>query len=138
MTIKIIGSLGLALIIMGCATAPDKIAPTYVSGLQYQSLDCEQIGEETRLVEGALATASEAQKKARSNDTIGVIFLGLPVSSLSGSNQASHIANLKGQLAALGKINVVKKCFKMPDPEPITEKTKIDPTEESPAEKNAD
>lgn len=105
--------IGSALWITGCATAPDKIAPTYVSSLQFNGLDCEQIAEETMLTEEALATASLAQTKARSNDTVGVIFLGLPVSSLSGSNQAAHIANLKGTLDALSKTSVKKKCFKL-------------------------
>ena len=48
-------------------------------------------------VADALTSASEQQRTARSNDTIGVIFLGLPVSSLSGGNVASQIAALKGE-----------------------------------------
>ncbi len=117
------------IILVSCATAPDKIAPTYVSSLQYSKYDCEQVSEELRLTEEALVTASLAQKKARSNDTVGVIFLGLPVSSLSGSNQAAHIANLKGTVDALNKINVEKKCFKNETTIPAPD-VSVDRTEE--------
>ena len=39
---------------------------------------------------------------------MGVIFLGLPVSSLSGSNQASNLARLKGELEAVQKAIILK------------------------------
>ncbi len=92
-----------ALTLTNCATHPKNIQPAYVSHLNYQNLKLSQLqAEQTRLT-AALATASDAQQKARSNDTLGVILLGLPVSSLSGSNQASNIARLKGELEAIQK-----------------------------------
>lgn len=72
--------------------------PAYVSDIAYMPLTCEQLA------------ASDAQRKARSNDTVGVILLGLPVSSLSGSNQASQIARLKGELEALQRAAIKKDC----------------------------
>lgn len=99
-----------ALLAAGCATKPENIAPSYVSEMQYLSYTCEQLAEEQARLVAALATASDAQRQARSNDTAGVILLGLPVSSLSGANQASNIARLKGELEALQKAAIRKGC----------------------------
>ena len=102
--------VSIVVLLCGCAAKPESIAPSYVSPVGYLNWDCEQLaGEQGRLV-ASLATASDAQRQARSNDTVGVIFLGLPVSSLSGSNQASNIARLKGELEALQKAIIEKKC----------------------------
>lgn len=99
-----------SVIMMGCAAKPENIPPAYVSHIGYTSWDCQQLREEqTRLV-SALSTASDAQRQARSNDIAGVILIGLPVSSLSGANQASNIARLKGELDALQKAMIQEKC----------------------------
>jgi hypothetical protein len=68
----------------------------------------EQLGQEEARLQAALSAASDAQRTARSNDTLGVIFLGLPVSSLSGSNQASNVGRLKGELEAVQKAIILK------------------------------
>ena len=93
-----------------CATKPENITPQFVSTVQYKDLTCSQLGTELSRHEDALAVASGEQKKARSNDTLGVIFLGLPVSSLSGSNKASYIAQLKGQIEAMNQTATLKDC----------------------------
>jgi hypothetical protein len=100
---------GLALLaLVGCATKPENIAPAYVSHMIYEPYTLEQLGQEETRLQAALSASSDAQRKARSNDTMGVIFLGLPVSSLSGSNQASNIARLKGELEAVQKAIILK------------------------------
>jgi hypothetical protein len=92
----------------GCATAPENIAAAYVSHMAYMQYSLEQLGQEEARLQAALASSSDAQRKARSNDTLGVVFLGLPVSSLSGSNQASNVARLKGELEAVQKAIILK------------------------------
>jgi hypothetical protein len=90
----------------GCAKSPESIAPAYVSTVNFQSWSCNQLAEEGRRLSQALAEA----RNARTNDTIGVIFLGLPVSSLSGDNIAPQIANLKGQMVAVQQAGSSKNC----------------------------
>src|SRR5439155_1221086 len=85
----------------GCATAPEKIAPAYVSQTTYQSWSCEQLtAEQPRLV-AALDHAAGVQRKTRSNDAAGWIFLGWPAGSAAGHSQETEIARLKGELKAL-------------------------------------
>ena len=100
----------LALTAVGCAKSPESIGPSYVSHVPYQSWKCQQLGEESARISNALAVASEQQSNARTNDTVGVIFLGLPVSSLSGDNIAPQIAHLKGEIEAVRKASTLKGC----------------------------
>ena len=58
----------------------------------------------------ALAQASTQQEQARTNDTVGVILLGLPVSSMSGDNIAPEVARLKGETEAVRKAMITKGC----------------------------
>jgi len=71
-----------------CAPTPESIQPAYVSEVPYQSWSCQQLGEELGRLSNALSTASGQQNTARSNDVVGVIFLGLPVGSMSGQSIA--------------------------------------------------
>ena len=93
-----------------CAKSPESIAPAYQSSFIYDQLSCDQLAEEDQRVSSALIAASAQQEKARSNDIVGVIFIGLPVSSLSGDNIAPQIAQLKGQKEALHQQKLTKKC----------------------------
>lgn len=98
------------LILNGCATPPDKIAPQYVSEIQYINLTCDQMAAEQSRLLTALAEASRAQHQARGDDALGVLLIGVPTSSLSGSNQASYVARLKGELEALQRAAIKNNC----------------------------
>ena len=105
--------LGLCAIagLSACAQKPETVAPAYVSPTTYLSFNCSQLSAEAQRVDAAYATAAAAQNKARSNDTVGVIFLGLPVSTLSGGNVADQIASLKGQKNTLQQTQIQKGCL---------------------------
>lgn len=98
------------LALAACAKPPEAIGPSYISEIGYQSWTCEQLGGETRRLSEALATASTQQTRARSNDVVGVILIGLPVSSLSGDNIAPEIARLKGEQEAVRRASISKNC----------------------------
>ena len=110
MKTKLILALAASISLSACATKPENITPQYVSTLQYKDLSCSQLGVELARTEEALTVASGEQKKARSNDTLGVLFLGVPVSSLSGSNKAAYIGQLKGQVEAMNKVATLNNC----------------------------
>lgn len=108
LTLPLIVLALLALTLGGCAAKPESIQPAYVSHMGYMSYSLEQLAQEEQRLQAALSTSSNAQRTARSNDTLGVLLLGLPVSSLSGSNQAATIARLKGELEAVQKAIILK------------------------------
>ncbi len=108
---RIVFTIAAALAVTACAKKPETIAPSYISPTTYSSWSCSQLAAEATRVDSALSQASEAQNKARQNDTVGVIFLGLPVSSLSGGNMAEQIASLKGHKQVLEQTQIQKNCI---------------------------
>jgi hypothetical protein len=120
MKVQMMAACALALGVAGCAKKPESIAASYISDIPYQSYTCQQIGQEMVRVDSALSASSAQQNKARTNDTVGVIFLGLPVSSLSGDNVAAEIARLKGEKDALHRAGLIKNCSLPPPPAPTT------------------
>ena len=97
-------------LVAGCAATPESIAPSYVSTVTYENWTCKQLGEEAARLNAAYATAADQQHKARNNDTVGVLLLGLPVSSLSGQNVAAQVASLKGNQVAVQQSATLKNC----------------------------
>lgn len=108
--------LAILAVVAGCAARPEDIQPAYVSEMAYHHWDCQQLATEQQNVATALMNASAQQNQARSNDVAGVILIGLPVSSLSGSNVAPQVANLKGQQEAIRKAMITKKCGPLATP----------------------
>jgi len=119
----------IILCLTGCATAPENIAPSYISEISYNQWTCDQLSQEQPRLVSALASATEAQRRCRNNDIAGVIFLGFPVSSLSGSNMASEVARLKGELQALQRAAILKNCNL-----PVVSKSALEPQKTSPPE----
>lgn len=109
-TTAIIALLLLAFV-TACAKSPESISAAYVSDIPYRSWSCSDLAEEQNRLTAAYATAAKQQENARTNDTVGVILLGLPVSSLSGDNIAPEIARLKGEQEAIRKAMIIRKCM---------------------------
>lgn len=102
--------LVLLSISFGCATSPENIPPSYISDIPYRGWECDQLAEEQIRLNAALSTAYGAQRKARSNDITGVILIGLPVSSMSGENMSHEVGRLKGEMQALQRAAIIKRC----------------------------
>jgi len=121
--------------VAACAPTPESIQPAYVSEVPYQSWTCQQLGEELGRLNNALSVASVQQHSARSNDVAGVIFLGLPVGSMSGQSIAPQIARYKGEQEAVNKAMIRNNCGEMkrlypPAPAP-TNPEPVAPTKQS-------
>lgn len=101
------------LAIAACAKTPESIAPAYVSPMTYSGYTCQQLQSEAIRVDEALSRASAQQNDARQSDTVGVILLGLPVSSLSGGNVSDQIAYLKGHKDTIQRSQITNNCMRM-------------------------
>ncbi len=70
--------LVLSVLVSGCATSSDKISAAYVSPMQYQSYDCDQIAAEGSRLNQRVVTLQGQVDKAASNDKaltgVGVIL----------------------------------------------------------------
>ncbi|MDP1661493.1 MAG: hypothetical protein Q8L55_06215 [Phycisphaerales bacterium] len=94
----------------GCATSPEYITPLAVSEAGYMAFDCDQLAQQQASLGKQLTEFSELQRSARSGDTFGVILIGLPMSTITGSNVSDKIAKLKGEIQALQKAADAKNC----------------------------
>ncbi|MFT8898382.1 MAG: hypothetical protein ABF968_15700, partial [Acetobacter sp.] len=93
-----------------CAASPESIQPAYVSSMMYEPYSCSQLYQEEARLQAALASVSKQQHDARSGDAWGVALLGLPVSSFSGKNVASQVAEVKGNMNAVQEAEIHKNC----------------------------
>lgn len=109
--LRTVSCLALIGLLAACAAKPEDIQSAYISPTTYQGWSCQQLQAEAVRIDNALTRASALQTKARSNDTAGVILLGLPVSSLAGSNVAPQIADLKGRKEVIEQTQVQRNCI---------------------------
>lgn len=104
-----------AIVLGGCSTAAKDIAPTYVSPMQYQSYDCQQIeAENTRLV-NRVSQLGGRLDEASSNDkaigVVGAVFFWPALFALGGTKgQEAEYARLRGEHDALQQAAIQKKC----------------------------
>lgn len=110
-----LASVSLAVMVLsGCASSPESIAPLEVSDAGYISLDCDQLTQKQADLGKELNTAAESQRGVQTGDAIGVVLVGLPVSTIAGYNVADKIAQLKGEIQALQRVAEGKNCHLTP------------------------
>jgi hypothetical protein len=103
----------VAFLLSGCASGPDKIATTYISPLQYNAYDREQIAGELERVNARISELEGRLKKKKDGDTlkttIGVVLFWPTLFFLEGNGpDAQEYARLKGERDALEKIAIQK------------------------------
>jgi len=103
------------LAVAGCATSSDKIAPAYVSPMQYQSYDCDQLTAESLRVTQRVSTLQGQVDKAAANDKaltgVGVILFWPALFALGGNQQQeAEYGRLKGEHEAIQQSATLKKC----------------------------
>jgi hypothetical protein len=88
----------------GCATAPEKIKAAEVSASKYAGRSCAELAGGYARIDTSLSSLSATQSEAHTNDVAGVILIGLPVGSMTSSNndvREKEIARLKGEKNAI-------------------------------------
>jgi hypothetical protein len=105
----------LALALGGCASTSDKIAPTYISPMQYEAFNCPQLAEEAQRVSHRAAIVAGAQDSQASKDTamtaVGVVIFWPALFFIGGDKQtAAELARLKGEMEAIEQASIRKNC----------------------------
>ena len=106
----------LVFLFVSCASNPDKITTAYVSPLQFQNYDCDQIALEQANVERRVnqlynTLAAEA-KGDRWQMGVGMVLFWPTLFALEGGDSpaAGEYSLMKGQYQALQTTSVLKKC----------------------------
>ena len=111
-----------AVLLAGCATSSKDIASAYVSPMQYQNYDCDQLAAESNRLTTRVQQLGGRLDEAANNDKVltGVALLVFwPAAfALGGTKtQEAEYARLKGEADAIQQTAVVKKCAgAMPPP----------------------
>lgn len=105
----------VALALQGCATASKDLTATYVSPLQYQGYDCDQIRAEAQRIQTRVLQLGGRLDEAASNDkgimAVGLIIFWPALFALGGTKQQeAEFSRLKGEYDALEQQAVIKKC----------------------------
>ena len=102
-------------LLLGCATASKDVTTTYVSPVQFQSLDCDQLAAEAARVQlrvnqigGRLDEAASADKAIAG---VGIILFWPALFALGGTKQQeAEYARLRGEYEAVQQASTIKKC----------------------------
>jgi hypothetical protein len=112
---KLVG-LGVALLMAGCASSPDKIQTSYVSPLQYKDYDCDQIAGDLDRISHRINDLYGRLKKTSDDDStqmaVGMLLFWPALFFLEGGDgpEAAEYGRLKGEYDALEKVAIQKKC----------------------------
>ena len=117
----IAGCLGVLMVasLGGCASSPGSISASYVSPLQYQSYDCDQIAQEMRRITRKVQEVTGVQSSKASGDAVAVtaslLFWPALFFLAAGEDKSPELARLKGEAEALEQAAVQKKCTALLD-----------------------
>lgn len=90
--------LATGLLLSACATAPENIAAANLSSNAFMGQSCAALGTNLVATNQKLENLSASQRSAASGDALGVFFIGLPISSMSGGDKEADIAIAKAEL----------------------------------------
>lgn len=105
----------VALFTSACATSSKQIAAAYVSPIQYQSFDCQQLMAEGDRIRGRVTALGGRLDEAASNDKMlmgaGLLIFWPALFALGGTKeQEAEYARLKGESDAVTQSMIQKKC----------------------------
>jgi starvation-inducible outer membrane lipoprotein len=99
----------LALLLSGCASAPENIKAADIDSAQYAYLTCPQLVTYEGQLNVAYNGAAQSEENARIMDGVGWMLL-TPVGSMTHEGTPKQIADLKGRIAAVHALETAKSC----------------------------
>ena len=107
--------VSISITLMGCATASKDVATAYVSPMQYQPYDCNQLSSEIQRIQGRVNQLSGRLDEAATNDKaimgVGMILFWPALFALGGTKQQeAEYGRLKGEYEAIQQASVIKRC----------------------------
>lgn len=110
----IVACLLLSISCAGCAKKAHNITASYVSPLQYQSYNCNQVGEELLRINRKLIEVSGCQDSASTKDavalSVGLVLFWPALFFMIGGDKKEEVARLKGEYDAIEQVAIQKEC----------------------------
>lgn len=107
--------VSVAIALAGCATSSKDVTTSYVSPVQFQSYDCDQIQSEALRIQARVSQLGGRLDEAATHDQqiagVGLILFWPALFALGGTKQQeAEYARLKGEYDAIQQSAVAKKC----------------------------
>ena len=99
----------ITVVLVGCANRPESIRASHVSFERYIDLNCTALVTKMTDTQAELTKYSKMQDSKANGDAVGVFFLGIPFSKMSGDHEGD-IARLKGEVEAVETAQIKNKC----------------------------
>jgi hypothetical protein len=105
-----------AISVAACASSSNEIGTTYVSPIQYQNYNCNQVAGELQRVTRRAGELKVSIDREAGNDAaqmgIGLILFWPALFFLEGGDgpEAAEYSRLKGELDALEQVAIQKEC----------------------------
>lgn len=104
----------VALVVSGCSSRSDKISAQYVSPLQYQSYNCNQIRMEMQRLGRRVNEVAGVQDSEATKDSVamgvGLVLFWPALFFMIGKDQEQELSRLKGEYEALEQAAIQKDC----------------------------
>ena len=101
-------------ILAGCASSPDEISGKYVSPLQYQQYNCNQIRMEMMRVSRKVNEVAGHQQGEADGDAaalgVGLVLFWPALFFMIGDDKEEELSQLKGEYEALERAAIEKEC----------------------------
>ncbi|MEZ5790521.1 MAG: hypothetical protein R3D34_06930 [Nitratireductor sp.] len=124
--------------VASCAKSVDKIAAAYVSPLQYEAYDCDQLAAEGARVSRRASEVMGVQQKAAQGDAVamgvGLVLFWPALFFIKGNGATeAEVARLKGEMETIEQVSIQKQCgIQFQRPEPPKQDTRQAPTSATP------
>jgi len=113
-TKRIISLITAGVFLGSCAAQPDKITASYVSPLQYQGFNCNQLQMELLRVNQKEIEITGFQQKLADKDAtamgVGLVIFWPALFFLIGDNKKEELARLKGEYEVIEQAAIQKEC----------------------------
>lgn len=100
--------------LVACASKSENISGAYVSPLQYQSYNCNQIRSEMSRVSRRVNEVAGVQDRQASKDSValgvGLVLFWPALFFMIGKDQKEELSRLKGEYEALEQAAIQKNC----------------------------
>lgn len=119
LTKAVVLTTAIALAVAGCASASKDVTTAYISPMQYQPYDCEQLAAEAARIQGRVSALGGRLDAAAKNDAaimgVGLILFWPALFFIGGTKeQEAEYSRLKGEYEAVQQASIAKKCSMTP------------------------
>jgi len=114
MTKQIISIITVLFFFVGCAVAPSKVKPAYVSPVKYANYNCGQLRQEYNRLNKELIAMTKKQKDAHNCDEIafwvGMFLLWPVLFFMIGGDHEKELAQIKGDYETVLTLATEHEC----------------------------